>query len=240
MEPRRADVQVFADPTTLAREIASRICALALQGSDRFAICCSGGSTPKLLYEALAEPSIAVRFPWSRVHWFWGDERFVPHDHPDSNFRMIREAMLSKVPAPAANIHSIPTETETAEQAAHQYERELAEFYRSDTLTVSRPLFDVVLLGLGEDGHTASLFPGHSALTESTHWAAPVIGLKPEARITLTYPALNSASNVAFLVTGQAKREVFARARSGELSLPAARINPSGRLHWFCDQAAAP
>lgn len=153
---------------------------------------------------------------------------------------MTYEALLSKVPAPAANIHPVSTETASAEQAAHEYERDLAEFYRSDTLTASRPLFDVVLLGLGEDGHTASLFPGHSALTESTHWAAPVIGLKPEARITLTYPALNSASNVAFLITGRAKSEVFARARNGEMSLPAAHINPSGRLHWFCDQAAAP
>ena len=139
----------------------------------------------------LATPEIAQRFPWSRTHWFWGDERFVPHDHPDSNYGMARDAFLSRVPVPDDNIHAVPTEGLSPEQAAAAYEATLKRFYGADTLAPDRPLFDVTLLGIGDNGHTASLFPGQPALQEKRRWVVAVIGAEAEARITLTYPAIN-------------------------------------------------
>jgi 6-phosphogluconolactonase len=211
--------RVFENAEALARATADWLCAKAIASKSRFAVCCSGGSTPRRLYELLAQPDIARRFPWDRVHWFWGDERFVPHDHPDSNYRMTRLALLSQVPVPEANIHPIPTERLSPEQAASVYEKELEAFYGAGVLDPGRPLFDVMLLGIGDDGHTASLFPGHPALDEKQHWAVAVLGAKSEARITLTYPALDSSRDHA---------------------LPSARIDPVGQLHWFTDRAAAP
>ncbi len=171
-------IRVFEDAEALARNAAEWLCALALASDRRFAISCSGGSTPKRLYEVLAEPAMASRFPWSGVHWFWGDERFVPHDHPDSNYRMVCDALLSRVAVPDGNIHAIPTAGLSPEQAAAAYEKTLRDFYGADTLAPTRPLFDVTLLGIGEDGHTASLFPGHPALEEKDHWALAVIGAR--------------------------------------------------------------
>jgi 6-phosphogluconolactonase len=239
MKPASAENRVFEDAEALARNVAGWLCALALASDRKFAICCSGGSTPKRLYEVLAEPAIAARFPWSRVHWFWGDERFVPQDHPDSNYRMVFDALLSRVAVPDGSIHAIPTAGLSPEQAAAAYEKTLMVFYGADTLVPTRPLFDVTLLGIGEDGHTASLFPGHPALAEDHHWALAVIGAKSEARITLTYPVLDSSRDAAFLVTGESKRGAVARARSGDRTIPAARVRPVGRLHWFTDRAAA-
>jgi 6-phosphogluconolactonase len=239
MKTAAGEARIFEDAEVLARNAAEWLCGLALAGDGRFAISCSGGSTPKRLYEVLAEPATASRFPWSRVHWFWGDERFVPHDHPDSNFRMVFDALFSRVAVPERNIHAVPTAGLTPEQAAAAYERTLQEFYGADALSPARPLFDVTLLGIGEDGHTASLFPGHPALEEQTRWALAVVGAKAEARITLTYPALDSSRDAVFLVTGKVKREPVARARSGDRALPAARVRPVGRLHWFIDRAAA-
>ena len=123
---------------------------------------------------------------------------------------------------------------------ATAYERTLKRFYGADTLAPGRPLFDVTLLGIGEDGHTASLFPGQPALRETRRWAVAVIGAKAEARITLTYPALDSSRDVAFLVTGHEKRRVVARAQAGDRTIPAALVRPAGHLHWFMDRAAAP
>src|SRR5262249_33711204 len=153
---------------------------------------------PKRLYEVLAEPAIAAHFPWSRVHWFWGDERFVPYDHPDSNYRMTHEALFSRVSIPEGRIHPIPTTPLSPEQAAAAYEATLKDFYGAGALAPERPLFDVTLLGIGEDGHTASLFPGHPALEDTAHWALPIIGAKAEDRITLTYPVLDSSRDVVF------------------------------------------
>jgi len=234
-----AEVRVFEDAEALASNAAEWLGGLAQASNRRFAICCSGGSTPKRLYELLAGPAITSRFPWPRVHWFWGDERFVPHDHPDSNYRMVFDALLSRAAVPDGNIHSIPTAGLSPEQAADAYERTLKDFYGAETIDPARPLFDVTLLGIGEDGHTASLFRGHPALDEEDRWVLAVIGVKSEARITLTYPVLDSSRHAAFLVAGAGKREALARARSGDRTLPAARIRPVGRLHWFIDRAAA-
>jgi 6-phosphogluconolactonase len=238
-EPIAGD-RVFENAEALARAAADWLCAKAIASKSRFAVCCSGGSTPRRLYELLAQPDIAKRFPWDRVHWFWGDERFVPHDHPDSNYRMTRLALLSRVPVPEANVHPIPTERLNPEQAASAYEKELKAFYGADVLDPGRPLFDVMLLGIGDDGHTASLFPDHPALDEKRHWVVAVLGAKSEARITLTYPALDSSRDAVFLAVGGEKRSVIQRAKAGDRALPSARIDPVGQLHWFTDRAAAP
>jgi 6-phosphogluconolactonase len=229
----------FESAEILAHEVAEWVCCLAQASSGNFAVCLSGGSTPRRLYECLANPAIVTRIPWARTHWFWGDERLVPHDHPDSNYRMVREALLSRVPVPSDNIHAMPTESLSPAQAATAYETTLKQFYGADVLVSDRALFDVTLLGIGEDGHTASLFPGQPALRERKRWAVAVIGAKREARITLTYPALASSREVAFLVTGREKRAVVARAQAGDRTLPAATVRPLGHLHWFTDKAAA-
>jgi 6-phosphogluconolactonase len=229
----------FADAETLAQDVAEWLCGLARASDRPFADCLSGGSTPRRLYELLATPEIASRFPWNRTHWFWGDERFVPHDSPDSNYGMAREAFLSRVPAPAHNVHAIPTEGLSPVQAATAYEATLKRFYGADILAPARPLFDVTLLGIGENGHTASLFPGQPALQEIRRWVVAVIGTKSEPRITLTYPALDSSRDVAFVVTGKGKRDVVARAQAGDRTIPAGLVRPVGRLHWFTDRAAA-
>jgi 6-phosphogluconolactonase len=233
------DDRVFDDPEALALGTAEWLCGKAVASHGRFAVCCSGGSTPRRLYELLGQVAIAARFPWDRVHWFWGDERFVPHDHPDSNYRMTREALLSRVPVPAGNVHPVPTQGLTPEEAAAAYEKVLKDFYGAETLDPGRPLFDVMLLGIGDDGHTASLFPGNAALEEKERWVVAVIGAKSEARITLTYPALDSSRDAVFLAVGAAKRLVVRRAQGGDRALPSARIRPVGRLHWFIDHAAA-
>jgi 6-phosphogluconolactonase len=235
----KAKLEVLQDPEVLARRVADWLVAAALASDGAFAVALSGGSTPKRLYEYLAEEPYRGRFPWSRTHWFWGDERFVPHDDPLSNFRMIRESLLSRAPIPSANIHSIPTKSITPKKAASSYEQTLKAFYGAEQLDPARPLFGVTLLGLGEDGHTASLFPGTAVLMERDRWVAAVIGAKAEARITLTYPALESSHEAAFLVTGNGKRSVLKRLLSGDETMPAARLQPAGTLRVFCDVEAA-
>lgn len=231
-------IDTQADAGAVAFHVAEWLTERARASEGRFALCLSGGSTPKALYSLLARPPFRDVFPWERVHFFFGDERFVPQDHPDSNYRMAREAMLSHVPAPKENIHPFPVEG-TPEDAARQYAQTLQKFYGAGTLDPSRPLFDVVLLGLGEDGHTASLFPGVAALKERAAWTAAVVGAKPEPRLTLTYPVLDSAKVAAFLVTGSGKRKVLAEILAGDSQLPAAGIAPVGETIWFTDKDAA-
>ena len=230
---------VFDDAEALARNAAQWLGDKARAATGRFAICCSGGSTPKRLYELLGQPDSAAQFPWRRVHWFWGDERFVPHGHPDSNYGMTRAALLSRVPVPQDNIYAVPTEGLTPEQAAGAYERTLCDFYGGAQLDPARALFDVVLLGIGDDGHTASLFPDQPALDETRRWVVAVVGARPEARVTLTFPALESTREAVFLAVGAKKRDMVQRARAGDRVLPSARIKPLGTLRWFVDRAAA-
>jgi 6-phosphogluconolactonase len=230
-------LEIFPDPQTLAQGVAEwMVTTLQDRGISRVSL--SGGSTPKRLYELLVSDGYINRIPWSRISWFWGDERFVPPDDPESNFRMVREAMLSKAPAPPENIHPIPTDG-SAEEAARLYERTLHQAYGSATLEPGRPLFDITLLGLGEDGHTASLLPGEPVLQERRHWVAEVAHGRPETRITLTYPAIESSCHIAFIVAGREKARVVSAVRSGRLDLPAARLRPVGDVIWFIDQAAA-
>jgi 6-phosphogluconolactonase len=233
-----APIEVLDTPDALARAAADWLLDIALNTDGAFAIALSGGSTPKALYHLLATPPWRDRFPFDRAHWFWGDERFVPPGDPRSNQRMVREALLDHVPIPPANIHPIETVGESPDAAAAAYERALKAFYRTDPLDAARPLFEVVLLGLGTDGHTASLFPGTSVLDERTHWTAAVIGAQTEPRITLTYPALESSRHTAFLVAGADKTAMLQRLRAGDATLPAARLQPQGDLVILADAAA--
>ncbi|MCJ2112771.1 6-phosphogluconolactonase [Methylobacterium sp. HMF5984] len=235
------DAVVLPDADAVAHEAAERlIAACEASRSERIAIALSGGSTPKRLYALLAGPDHVGRVPWDRVHWFFGDDRAVPWDHADSNVRMVREAFGHGTAVPAAHLHFIPTDA-GPEAAAETYARTLLEFYGADRLDPGRPLFDCVLLGLGEDGHTASLFPGKPALSETARLVAPVpeAGLAPFVpRVTLTYPALASSALVLFLVSGESKRAALRRLAAGE-DLPAGRVTSQGRIAWLLDAAAA-
>lgn len=233
-------IDVSADAAALATRAAQWITDLACHSTGRFAICLSGGSTPKRLYQVLAGAPFRDALPWQRVHWFWGDDRFVPWDHPDSNYGMARDAMLAHVPAPPENIHGIATSGTVADAAA-AYEDTLKSYYGGDALDPARPLFDIVLLGMGPDGHTASLFPGKPALDERQHWTAavPEPGLNPFVpRVTLSFPALASAGSAAFLVAGADKTAMMKRVQGRDPSLPSARVQPVGELIWFIDRAA--
>jgi 6-phosphogluconolactonase len=232
--------RTFDTPDQLAQHVANWMVERALESSGRFAVCLSGGSTPQHLYELLATPPHRERFPWDRTHWFWGDERAVPHDDVRSNFHMVRDALLRHVPAPAENIHPIPTERMTPEKSAAQYQSVLKRFYGADVFEPGRPLFDLTLLGLGEDGHIASLFPGSPALAETERWVVAVVGESAMDRITLTYPALESSRAIAFLVAGKGKRDILARVRAGDPALPAARLHAARNAYWFTDKAASP
>lgn len=231
-------IETLPDPQALARHVAEWMTSAAQAATGTFRVALSGGSTPKALYGLLASDPFRDRFPWPRVSWFWGDERFVPHDHPDSNYRMAREAMLAKAPVPPGNVHPVPFEG-APDDAAARYERSLQAAYAGPVLDPARPLFDITLLGLGADGHTASLLPGEPVLAERKRWVAAVAHGRPEVRITMTYPAIESSRYVAFLVAGQEKAAVLRDIRRGNSQVPAARVKPVGELLWFVDRAAA-
>jgi 6-phosphogluconolactonase len=231
-------IETLPDPAALARHVAEWMTVAALAAKGAFRVSLSGGSTPKTLYTLLASDEFCGRFPWTRVSWYWGDERFVPYDHPESNYRMTREAMLAKVPIPSENIHPVPADG-TPEEAAWRYEQTLQAAYGATILDAVRPLFDITLLGLGADGHTASLLPGEPVLQERKCWVAAVSHGRPAVRITMTYPAIESSRRVAFLVAGREKAAIFSAIRAGGSQVPAARVRPVGELIWFVDQAAA-
>ncbi len=231
--------EVLPDLEALSRHVAAWIVEEAAKTDGVFSVAPSGGSTPRRLYELLAEEPYRGKFPWDRAHWFWGDERFVPHEDKRSNYRMAHETFLSRGPIPAANIHPVPTEGSSAEEAASAYARELKTFYGAERLDPARPLFDINLLGIGEDGHTASLFPNTKALAERERWVASVVGVQPETRITLTYPVLESSRHAVFLIAGAEKQKPLAGLRCGDTSLPAANLHPTGTLWIFADAAAA-
>lgn len=235
------NTELMADAEATARAAADHLLAMVESAPDeRVAICLSGGSTPKRLYALLAAPDYVERVPWARIHWFFGDDRVVPWDDPLSNVRMLREAFGHAAPVPPTHLHFIPSD-EGAEIGARAYAARLHDFYGADRLDPARPLFDLVLLGFGSDGHTASLFPGKPALAERAAWVAPVpeAGMEPFVpRITLTFPALASARSVLFLVNGAGKREPLRRLAEGA-DLPARHVTSAGRLAWLIDREAA-
>jgi 6-phosphogluconolactonase len=237
-------VIAVADPSAMATAAAGRVLARMADNSGRVAVCLTGGSSPKQLYRLLASEEYRGKIPWQRVHWFIGDERFVPATDPLSNMAMARAIFLDRY-APAANIHPIPTATADPadpDRSAALYERELKSFYGADALDPARPLFDLVLMGVGPDGHTASLFPGDTTLEEATRWAVgvPKANVEPFVpRVTLTLPTLASCREMLFEVAGAEKRAILTRLFAGE-KLPANRARSTGETIWLADEAALP
>ncbi|HEV7876660.1 6-phosphogluconolactonase [Bradyrhizobium sp.] len=230
-----------ADPVALAKAAAERLLARIANNSDRVAICLTGGSSPKQLYELLGHEPYRGQVPWDRVHWFIGDERFVPTTDSRNNMRMARQAFLSRC-APLVNIHPMATGAADPVEAAHRYEAELKSFYGADSLDPARPLFDAVLMGVGPDGHTASLFPGYPALAETERWVVGVPRAHVEPlvpRVTLTLPVLASCHEMLFEVGGADKRAILTRVLAGE-DLPAGRAVSAGETTWLVDRAALP
>ena len=237
-------VEIFRTPDEMAKAVANRFAARASEAASargRFTAALSGGKSPVALYTLLAKAPFVSQIPWARVHLFWGDERCVPPDHPDSNYRMTREFLLDHVPIPPANVLRMPGEMDPAEAAA-RYEERLREFFV--THGDGFPVFDFFLLGLGEDGHTASLFPGTRSIRESARW---VVGHYVDAqkgwRITLTPPVINAARMVAFIVAGAGKAAVMKDILEGSFrpdTLPAQIVRPAGGdIVWMLDREAA-
>jgi 6-phosphogluconolactonase len=229
------------DISELSRQSAERFSQLvnqSVQASGRFTGALSGGSTPKHLYSLLGSPGYKERIAWNRVHLFWGDERCVPPDHAESNYGMARESLLSKINIPAENIHRMAGEREP-QAAAAEYEKHLQEFF--GLASGAPPRFDLMLLGIGDDGHTASLFPGSDALNQTERLVvAPFVEKLKSYRLTLTLPVLNSSAEVWFLVTGASTADAVKKVFSGSSDLPAARVHPvNGNLIWHITQDAA-
>ncbi|MCX7707771.1 MAG: 6-phosphogluconolactonase [Anaerolineae bacterium] len=260
---QQPDIVVLPDPAGVAEEAARRFVTLAMQAIEargRFTVALAGGSTPVALYGLLSRPPYREQIPWERTLLFFGDERCVPPDHPWSNYRMAREALLDRVPVPAQNIYRMAGEL-SPETAAVSYAASLRRAFH--LRGAARPRFDLILLGMGEDGHTASLFPGMPALQERRRLVVATQVpeyVKPSvARITLTLPVLNAAHQVMFLVTGAGKAKVAriiledqliesiceggvrrGRRDPGRQAFPASRVQPvHGTLSWLLDRAAA-
>lgn len=247
------EMKCYPDVGALARGAAQFVVdwareAVSLKGSFTFVL--SGGNTPKPLYKTLSSIDYRKVMPWEQTHVFWGDERCVPKDHADSNYGMAYETMLKHLELPNGHVHRLPGETEPPEGGADAYERELKHFFASghhgEPSPTSRSTergfasFDLVLLGLGKDGHTASLFQGDAALEEETRWAVAVRNPRARPRvprITLTLPLINEARCVMFLVSGEDKSQVIQAvlddAGNPETAFPAARVRPKGRLLWY-------
>jgi 6-phosphogluconolactonase len=242
-QTREPELKVFDDPEQVARAAAARIAELAresVESRGAFSLALAGGSTPRRVYELLAGDEFRGSFDWPSVHVFFGDERAVPPDHADSNFRMADESLLSRVPVPARNVHRIEGLGDAAANAS-AYESELRGLFGDDA---DWPRLDLVLLGMGDDGHTASLFPHTAALDERRAWVAANWVEKLGAwRVTLTAPAVNAARHVLFLVGGAGKAERLREVLKGERDparLPSQLIRPhDGTLEWFVDRAAA-
>jgi 6-phosphogluconolactonase len=247
-----AEISIYANADSLARAAAERfvtIAETAIATRGRFAVALAGGSTPRKLYALLASDEFASRANWPYVHFFWGDERCVPPDEPDSNYRMVRETLLNHIPIPVANVHRMRGEIDP-NQAANSYESTLRDFFLEDTDPDTRKemqlkkSFDLVLLGMGADGHTASLFPGTAAVLEEERWAlAHYVSKQGFWRITLTPAIINAAVYVLFAVTGEDKAARLNQVIAGPFQpdlLPAQSIQPTyGKLLWLVDTAAA-
>jgi 6-phosphogluconolactonase len=237
---------VVENDSALAETAAQRLIDRVVS-RDRAAVCLTGGSSPEGLYRLLGQEPWRAIVPWGRVHWFIGDDRFVPESDRLSNMGKAQRLFLASVPAPRQNIHPMATEAKSPDEAARLYEKDLKEFYGADTLDPSVPLFDFVLMGLGSDGHTASLFPHSPHLDEQKRWVVGVTkaGMEPYvSRVTLTFPTLASTREMMFLVESPEKRELLGRvlsdqAPSGE-ALPAQRAYSNGELIWLVTRDAAP
>jgi 6-phosphogluconolactonase len=239
-------IQILADAEAMSRAAADAIAehvTESLQTRDVYSIALSGGTTPRRLYELLADdPELRGRIPWDRIHFFWGDERHVPPEHPESNYHMALDALLSRVPIPPDNIHRIRAENPDADQAAADYAREIRRFFK--IAPGEMPCFNFILLGMGSDGHTASLFPGSPALAEQKSLVmANWVDKFQSFRLTLTVPVFNSADLILFLVSGGQKADTLKAVLAGDQApdrYPVQRIQPKqGSKLWFLDRPAA-
>ncbi|MBI0019142.1 6-phosphogluconolactonase [Commensalibacter sp. W8133] len=232
-------VLVLPDANAQANYLADIILHQIEEKKDAvFRIALSGGSTPKKLYELLGGETYSHRLPWERLHLFFGDERMVPYTDEASNFRMVTEALLNHVNIPFRNVHPMPI-LEDVEKAARLYEENLQHEYGSRVLKNGEPLFDIVLLGLGTDGHTASLFPDTAVLEEKQKWVSwcqPKDA--PHRRMTLTYPAIASSRLIIFVVSGENKVKIFREVREENAIYPSSKIETEGEVHWILDKAA--
>ena len=239
-----AEIRTLTTPQELFAAAAEEVVHAAndaVGARGRFTIALSGGSTPKSLYNLLAT-NARTTLPWDRMFFFWGDERHVPPDDPESNYRMVNEAMLSKVPVPPGNVFRIPAENSDANEVASAYEQTVRKFFQLDAGGV--PRFDLILLGMGPDGHTASLFPGTAGLKERSRLViANWVEKMKTHRLSFTLPVLNAAREVAFLVSGTDKAPVLKAVLEGNEpgeQYPAKLVQPKdGKLIWFLDRAAA-
>jgi len=237
----KPEVRVFADVNELslrAAEATVRTINESVQTNGSFSLALSGGNTPRILYRLLSS-QFRDLIPWTKVHVFWGDERYVPPGDPHSNYHMARETLLDGVPCPPGNVHRMPTELPNPDVAAWVYEKTLRSYFSKDW-----PRFDLVLLGLGDEGHTASLFPGSPVLEETRRWVVAVKApADPPLRLTLTLPALNHAANVYFLVTGSNKAQVLHHVLTGSPdpeNYPASGLRlAQGTVIWWVDREAA-
>jgi len=225
-------LEVVKDAGALAARAADIIAGQIRTARYPFRLVLSGGSTPRATYQLLADRDL----DWDCAELFFSDERFVPPDHPDSNYRMVRESLLAGGKVNPRKLLAIPTDG-SAQSCADRYDETLRQQYGAGTLEAGVPLFHLTLLGLGDDGHTASLLPGQPVLQERDRWAALVPEGRAEPRISLTYPALESSALILFLVSGAGKRDALAQARAG--IGPAGGIKPQGRVLWLADEAAA-
>ena len=225
-----------------AADFVCQLAAACVRKRALFTLALAGGNTPRPLYASFARMPYANALPWMQTHVFWGDERYVPAEHPDSNFALAAQTFIRQVPIPAQHVHRIPTELASPEAAAELYEHRLHSLFKSfGALSESGdwPVFDLILLGLGPDGHAASLFPNSPVLREQTRWAAATPAPKlapPVRRITLTLPVINAARNVMFLVAGAEKQPIvqaILATPAQAQKYPAARVAPQGKLFWF-------
>jgi len=245
MTESRPEIRVCKDAAELARQAAELFASLAqerIHSRGIFTVALSGGSTPKALLSLLAEEPFRSRINWSKVHLFWGDERCVPPNHQDSNYRMTREAFLSKAPIPQENVHRMRGEEQATARAADEYADILKDFFKLEEGQL--PRFDLVLLGMGDDGHTASLFPGTAALEEKEKLVmANYVEKLNSYRLTLTFPVINNAETIVFLVAGDNKAAALKEVIEGERApsrLPSQSVQPvNGQLIWMIDEGAA-
>jgi 6-phosphogluconolactonase len=233
-------ITVENDLDSLTRSAAELVIeSAASPPGSRFRVALSGGSTPRRLFELLSASPFRDRIDWTRWCVFWADERLVPPDHADSNYQLAEQLLLSRVPVPREHVHRAPVELDDGDAVAQAYESELrAEFEVSDG---ELPAFDLVLLGMGSDGHTASLFPGKTSLSETTRWvvaSSPGVLPPPVDRVTLTLPVLNAARTVLFLVAGNDKTPALTSVLSGSSSLPASQVHAAGAVRWLVDRPA--
>ena len=219
-----------------------KILSLSLEAIKERGVCTmalSGGSTPQGVYSLMADGNYSGKFEWNKIHFFLGDERYVPLHDSRSNYKMIADAFSVNAKIPLSHVHSVKTNTSDIRLSAEMYEQELLSFFRLKSNAL--PQFDIMLLGIGEDGHTASLFPGHSAIDETKRLVAPVeaAGI-PEKRITLTLPVINNSRTIIFWVSGSGKAPMVKKILAEHVPLPAGRVHPHhGALLWYMDESAA-